>query len=375
MKSSKGHSGRVCTAKGGVSIPDALMRLVSAADEIGAIGFVFHRDRIVWANGGGRMIYPSMNWSDTVPFDDCFRYALTTGLISDPGILRDPESHLAVSKAFRARSTGFRFRRRYGVTDYDRHHVGIDEDWNAQVWFPVQHDRLGDLVLTADTEPWKLRRHVEQERALSRLAQVLDGVGLALAAFRSDGLLLDASLSMEHVLSSDCGLRLDARGRIAGDPDTTLRLRNAIARVASGEMSGTVVPLRMAGLDDLVHASLFATGPQDCAVLLVLEHARDRSGSVAEKALVDAYGLTDQEAVVAVRVATGRTVEDVARDTGRAVPTVRAHLAAIKQKIAVDRQHQLTHVLTRAMAMIGGLALTTQGSASNGSSDRIHPQL
>ncbi|MDW7556995.1 transcriptional regulator [Azospirillum brasilense] len=354
---------------GNASIPDALMHIVSASDQMGAIAYVFHNDRVVHANRQGRLVYPSLDWSGSVWFDDCFRAALSDRRILDADVLGDPEGHLVAAKVMRARSRAFRFRRRYGTIDYDRHHIGLDASWNAQIWFPVRHESVGDFALTPDTKPWELRRYAERERALSRVAQALDGLGVALAVLRADGALLDATRSMEQVLAARAGLEIDDKGRIAAPPTTTARLRRAIARVAAREAPGTVVPLRLAGVAEPVHAGVLPAGPHDPTVLLTLECG---GAGNAEAALADAYGLTAQEAAVAARVAAGLTAEEVALDMGRALPTVRTQLSAARQKIAADRQHRLAHVLTRAAAMVGGLAPKAQGTVNHGRTQRVH---
>ena len=71
-------------------------------------------------------------------------------------------------------------------------------------------------------------------------------------------------------------------------------------------------------------------------------------------------GLTPRESQLAVALAEGRTVSEVARETGRSVNTVRWHLQHIYTKLGLSRQAELVRAV---MALASGLHGAARGGA------------
>jgi DNA-binding CsgD family transcriptional regulator len=90
-------------------------------------------------------------------------------------------------------------------------------------------------------------------------------------------------------------------------------------------------------------STMGAFGDTPCAVLIV--HPLDAASSLDPFVIGFAFNLTPAEAHVAAAVAEGRSPEQVARERGVSLTTVRAQLRSAFEKIGVSRQSELVRVL------------------------------
>jgi DNA-binding CsgD family transcriptional regulator len=81
------------------------------------------------------------------------------------------------------------------------------------------------------------------------------------------------------------------------------------------------------------------------------EQARDHF--VPSDSVQKLFGLTAKEASVALRLASGRTLQEAAEDLGITQSTARAHLRSIFAKTGIDRQTKLVRALLKSVAMLG----------------------
>ena len=82
--------------------------------------------------------------------------------------------------------------------------------------------------------------------------------------------------------------------------------------------------------------------------------SRRRGPASTGSAWASLLGLTPRESHLALALAEGRTVQDVARETGRSVNTVRWHLQHIYTKLGLSRQAEVVRVVT-ALADVPGV--------------------
>ena len=87
-----------------------------------------------------------------------------------------------------------------------------------------------------------------------------------------------------------------------------------------------------------------------CLLLLVIDP--EQWPAPPKEILMQAFGLTRAEADVAIGIASGRTLAEVADDRDIKIGTVRAHLKAVFSKTHTHSQADLTGVLTR-LAFLG----------------------
>ena len=150
------------------------------------------------------------------------------------------------------------------------------------------------------------------------------------------------------------------RARIPKEDATLQRLlARALPRFGGAGVSGSMTLTRpLVSPPRLVlHVSPVGAGRPDlrasrvAAIVLIVEPEKR---PVADPALVaDALGLTPAEARVAVMLAEGRTLGDIALATGRSTGTVRWHLKQIFAKNGISRQVELVQLIQSLSAVAG----------------------
>ena len=221
-------------------------------------------------------------------------------------------------------------------------------------WVPSQTSMVTRLLP-------HLRQYVRVRQALVR-AQALETTATALIENRRVGVLhLDRR---GRVLSAnDRARHILLRGDVLSDrdgalhtwaPDDHPRLARLVAdalptdgRVA---VSGSMSLRRAAGLPPLVvHIKPMGVLQPDyggryvAALVLLVEPARRHR--INPDLVAEALGLTPGESQVAVWLAEGRSVNEIARATGRTKNTIYWHLKQIYQKLHISRQMDLIRLV------------------------------
>ncbi|MCW2246032.1 DNA-binding CsgD family transcriptional regulator [Azospirillum fermentarium] len=339
--------------------PDSLWKLVEIADMASGAAFIYKDNVIVGVNQKGMSLY-SVDWDNIVTFDDCYWDGISKKKNTDPAILKDPAWFLAFAKEYRAYTKSHRFCRNYGSTGitYDRHHVGIDCHWNAQLWFPVNASGSAAFTITPETKPSEIRQYLAREQAICRLTSFLDNAGIAICIVDHTGLLLDSTLSMMRILCRGQILKIDNDDKIESiKNDITRKLRFLISEISLGKRNTALLPLPLSE-GGYTLAALMGAGPTDPAVIIAVVSQED--AEELEMLLSDAFCLSPSEAFVAARIAEGKTPDDIAENTGRSIHTIRTHLAAAKREMGVTRQHDLSALVTKAALLVGGLTSTNR---------------
>jgi DNA-binding CsgD family transcriptional regulator/PAS domain-containing protein len=107
------------------------------------------------------------------------------------------------------------------------------------------------------------------------------------------------------------------------------------ANVASRPLALTVSPLR---------TKLLAFSGETVAALIMV-HDPDSRARPARRKLVELYQLTRREADVAVGLAAGKSLDEIADQLGTGREAVRSHLKRLMTKVGVHRQHDLVRRL------------------------------
>ena len=185
----------------------------------------------------------------------------------------------------------------------------------------IQLDRRGRIAAAND-----------RARALLRAGRGLtdrDG-GLHAARPGEDAALQDL---LARALPSSGGPGAGGSMTVSGGDAAGTRRRRLVLHVSPGGEGGPEVEGAEVG------ALVLAVDPAPPAEL-----DRERVGEL--------LGLTPRESHLAVALAEGRTVSDVARETGRSVNTVRWHLQHIYTKLDLSRQAEVV----RAVMALAGVA-------------------
>ena len=202
-----------------------------------------------------------------------------------------------------------------------------------------------------------VRQALEEAQALrATLSQLLENACIGVIFLDHSGRIVEANDRARSRLRRRDGLVADRDGRLgAWMPADDDRLKRLLVRAlpaveseapASGSMT---VGCRLAQLRLAVHVSPVSPRRTDygtrgsIALVLVVEpgdHPPIDAGLVAES-----LGLTPAESEVAVWLAAGRTVHDLALATGRRDNSIRFHLKRIYRKHGIASQAELVRLV------------------------------
>ena len=161
--------------------------------------------------------------------------------------------------------------------------------------------------------------------------------------------VLYANGSAETLLRRGDGLVAGPGGVRGNRPIGTRRLREALARAASGVDGGAVVLERVAGRPLYALATPIRDGdrwfaPRGPRVLLTLSDP-EQPAALSARTLSELFGLTPAEAKVALLLHQGRNLNSVAAALGVTRNTARTHLQQVLAKTGCHRQAELVHRL------------------------------
>jgi DNA-binding CsgD family transcriptional regulator len=191
------------------------------------------------------------------------------------------------------------------------------------------------------------RLHLERTRAASA---TLAALGLAALVVNETGKVLDANPLIEGLQGY---IRWRAFDRVSlCDKAADQLLREAIAGIRHGE-DGNVrsFPVRSSGAPEamVMHVIPIRLSARDifdrCVAALILTPVTLPQAPPVE--LVQSlFDLTPAEARVARSLASGKTVEDIAANSGVSANTIRAHVRGVLEKTGRNRQAEIVALLT-----------------------------
>ncbi|PWK62933.1 alpha-beta hydrolase superfamily lysophospholipase [Roseicyclus mahoneyensis] len=213
---------------------------------------------------------------------------------------------------------------------------------------PAGMDALMQTVQPHWQRAFELREELRQAAAMGRLYhELIDRMAVGVA-------VLDADFALRDWNSAFAG----AVATLSGQPLERLDLQRAVARIlAAGPAGGRdgrracdEVPVMHEGhvvgvLLQPVGLTAMAGGMAPPGRLLVLRAPETRGADRQHRAglLSLAYGLTGQEATVAVHLAEGMTTEAIAQAMGVGDATVRSHIKRTFDKMGVSSRPELIH--------------------------------
>ena len=206
-----------------------------------------------------------------------------------------------------------------------------------------------------------LRQFVAARQALlaagalnETLSQMLDNTRFGVIQMDRQGRIVAANDRARKVLKKGDGLS-DQGGILSAlspqdDADLKRLLARALPRFGGQGVGGSMMVRRSLVLPRLL-LHIVPLGPQNvdfqawriAALVLVVDPAdQTRVDPVLAAAIL---GLTAAESGVAVSLAEGRTISDIARITGRSEHTIRWHVKQIFNKLGISRQMDLTQLV------------------------------
>jgi DNA-binding CsgD family transcriptional regulator len=215
-----------------------------------------------------------------------------------------------------------------------------------------------------------LRRamQIHRQLAAARLerdaaAAGLDRLGTAALLVDAGGRVLYANRAAQDLIEERDGLSERGGRVVCLMPDQTARLhslvRSAAATAAArGESSGGPLHLSRRTRPPLTAlvCPMPAPGPLGASMqapgALIFVRDPHRPVRPAAESLRHLFGLTPAEAKLAVALAEGRSIDEVATTTGVRPQTLRSHLKAIMAKTGTQRQAALVALLLRSAAVL-----------------------
>ena len=237
----------------------------------------------------------------------------------------------------------------------------IDDPVNGDGWSSAQRDWIRRL-LPHVRQTVQVRQTLARADALgATLTEMLDATGLGIVQLDTRGRILAANDRARDLLRGGGGL-CDRQGflyaRMPRDNDDLRNLlRRALPPLGTRGTGGSTIVRRPGALPPLVlHVhpvdgwrSDYPLSPIGALVLIV----DPAGGAVIDPAAVAwALDLTAMESRVAVLLAQGMTVRQIAAAAGRKESTVRSHVKHIFAKHGISRQAELVR-LVRSLAGAG----------------------
>ncbi len=201
----------------------------------------------------------------------------------------------------------------------------------------------------------RVRSALAEARALgASVIELLDNTLLGVIQLDGGGRIVEANDRAWELLRHDDGLTDEGGELRASWPEDNARLQELLARAlprlggpgASGSMAvrrrswspGLALHVKPATVREVDYRSL-----RVAALVLVVDPV---SRAQFEPALVEAVlGLTPAEAAIAVLLAEGRTLRQIAATTGREYSTIQTHLRHIFAKLGCSRQLEVVQAV------------------------------
>ena len=171
---------------------------------------------------------------------------------------------------------------------------------------------------------------------------------------------LKTNACAESLLKSGKGIRL-IRGRLQCDSQIEERrlhaaIKRALDRRSEGEgVVNNVIAIKPEGgawLSILVRPiapGRLSTGPRAPALALFIR-SPEQDHEVPHKVIRELFGLTATEAILALEMANGYTMDEASEVMGIRRNTARTHLRSIFSKVGVRRQTSLMRVILNSVA-------------------------
>ena len=235
----------------------------------------------------------------------------------------------------------------------------VNDPLDGEGWSSGQRDTIRHLLP-------HIRQTVHVQQTLARadalgatLTEMLDHSGMGIVQLDARGRIAAANDRARDVLRAGDGLFDEGGFLFARGPEEQDRLQALLARAlppfgANGAGGSTSVS-RSDGLPPLV-LHVHPVGPQEAdfqvwpvaALVLVVDPA---NGTAIDPAVAaEALGLTRMESRVAVLLAQGMTVHQIAAATGRKESTIRSHVKHMFAKHGLSRQAELVRLVQSVAA-------------------------
>jgi DNA-binding CsgD family transcriptional regulator len=223
--------------------------------------------------------------------------------------------------------------------------------------FDESNRKIADFLLPFLARAWSVYKRLD---VLAAGEQVLDGLSYGVLFLALNESVVYCNRVARHLLREQDGILL--RGGIlhAADSFSEMGLRNTIATAISASSSPAATPVLRPSCRrpyQVTAAPLRNSFPQfkgtvaPAAVVFIFDPASMQAPQLDP--LMQIYGLTRKEALMAQKLAEGKTVEEAAQELQIRYETARTHLRRIFSKTQTSRQTELLLLLARLPMGVG----------------------
>jgi len=353
-----------------MSYPDHLAPLFKAIQKLGGGILVLDRSwRIVYSNTTIREIHSGFSFSPDASYDDLIWHCVNNRTIDSPELYADPKLYISnlkdilslkpLNKWICVHTDGCSYmmlaKHIFGGGSV---HICMDlEKARAE-------DMDGLLMVNAEIRLDAVSRLLTltcDDTLTIPLRPALEMTPVAVAVVTDSGRLLECNGEFSRLLSAADSIRLVGDDIQATDEKDRAALRGAIgltAAPASGTDRRTLRLSRAGGETSL--AVIISKAPRalesipgvnmsgvntaggpgpNLACLAVIDP--NRQSTPAPEVLMELFGLTQAEARVALQIGGGKTVNEIAADSGVKVGTIRSQVISIFGKTGLNRQQDV----------------------------------
>ena len=227
--------------------------------------------------------------------------------------------------------------------------VGVHRGKNHRPFEPDDARRLEKVIVPVERVLRARGEILSAKRAAALAKSALDAVGLAIITVGNHGRILQTNAVAEDVLRRADGLTAKGGYLLSKDRDAGRKLSGAIAAAtaktnpAAGALTlsgGTAEPVYILTVTPLVR------GGGNSAALVIFRDPYRPDHSLASR-LRDLFNLSRTEAAVAIDLAGGLSVAEIARVRRVSVDTLRSQLKSIHAKTGCHRQSQFVALLRK----------------------------
>ena len=198
---------------------------------------------------------------------------------------------------------------------------------------------------------------------LSAVAHSVEAMPNAVFLLNTNGRVLFSNQEAKRLTENKDAICIDNGGFLrCKDWSAQQRLRRSLTRVFSGGFEGTCrkkVAFAIPRTDGRPLAVLLTYEPraagkgfkqqtEDFARIVLVLRDPQRQCSDTSEWLVRLYGLSEAEAIVADRLSTGASIDEIASERGVSVVTVRNQIKSATAKTGVNRQAELVSLVLRS---------------------------
>jgi DNA-binding CsgD family transcriptional regulator len=239
------------------------------------------------------------------------------------------------------------------VSGYGQGILGINRAKSAGAFDDQAVGRLKENAVAVG-RVLAVRGEIAAHRRDATLARsVLDIVGLAAIAVRHDGRILYANQTGETILRRGDGL-CSRKGQIIGNTETlTRRLVLVIGKAtASFQPETAAFAIERPGGLPSYHLTVtpLGSGQRGTSALFVLRDPDAEDASLAQR-LRGLFRLSPAEADLAIALARGETLSEIAARRSAAESTVRTQVKTIAAKMGCHRQAEVTAAINRLVPL------------------------